>query len=142
MALPAGDGGLGAWADRPLDRYVYERGKVRREGPLECGRKFCRVPHEFAVSAERFDDLIVSRWKEVGGDRLAVDAELDLPVNAPRRVVAEYGRDVKAVAHGGVELHAVEAEGTVAGEQEDPASLDGTDHQDEPNEIPSEDEAN
>ena len=72
------------------------------------------------MAAQSLHHLVVTGLQQFSAHRLAVQSQLNLPVNPPGRVVAQDGHHVQVVPHRRVKLHAVEAEGPVAGEVDHP----------------------
>ena len=72
------------------------------------------------MTAQALHYLVIAGRQQVGGYRPAVQAQLNLPVNAPRRVVAQNGNDIQPMPHRRVKLHPVKAKGPVSGQVKDP----------------------
>ena len=113
-ALPAVDGGLAPGTDGALHLDIDEGRTAAVEGSVEGVGEVGGLTHVQPLAAEGLDEPVVPDGQEVGGHGLAVDLKLNLPVDAPRRVVAQHCRDGDAVPHGGVVLQRVEAERAVA----------------------------
>src|SRR5512146_2395980 len=83
------DDALRAHADLALDADVEQRGPPRRQRPLERRGELAGALDQLAVRAQAGGHEVVARRGEIGDDRLAVEAELDVLVDPPGRVVAE-----------------------------------------------------
>src|SRR4051812_24293563 len=111
IALGSALGG-GAGVETHVDTGHLPGGECALEGRPDPGG----VLDVLAVSSERFDHLVVARRSEQRRGTLlgAEEVELgkaDLP---PGGVVADHAHDGKTEAHGGLEIHAVQAEAPVA----------------------------
>jgi len=80
-----------------------------------------RAFDKLAVTTQALHDLLVTSLQQVSGHRSAVEAQLDLPVDTPGRIVTEYADDIELVAHRRVEFHRVKSERAVAGEHDHPS---------------------
>src|SRR3954469_612994 len=111
IALGSALGG-GAGVETHVDTGHLPGGECALEGRPDPGR----ILDVLAVSSERFDHLVVARRSEQRRGTLlgAEEVELgksDLP---PGSVVADHAHHGKTEAHGGLEIHAVQAEAPVA----------------------------
>src|SRR2546427_9250340 len=92
-----------------------------RERPRECSTDLGRLPDEHATSAERLRQQVEACvWeRRRHGAPLAVERELRVTDLSPAAVVADDARERQAEAHRRLELHPVQPQGTVAGDQQD-----------------------
>ncbi len=87
------DGGFGARADRALDGDIQERRPAGGKGSLQRRREIFGPLDKLTIAAQALHDLLVTSLEQICGNGPAVKTELNLPVDAPRRIVAEYGDD-------------------------------------------------
>ena len=117
----AADGGFGSGANRALDGDVQQRRASGGECSIQCRREILGAFDKLAVTTQALHDLLVTSLQQVSGHRSAVEAQLDLPVDTPGRIVTEYADDIELVAHRRVEFHRVKSERAVAGEHDHPS---------------------
>src|SRR5713101_6986922 len=111
--LPAMLGGVGRETDRRGAGLVIgldiDHGRLAgRIGPLERRSNLVRLLDELAVPAEVLGDLVVASIAEIASGLVL------LRVRGPASVVADHDEDGDPVAHRRVELHRVDAVGSVA----------------------------
>src|SRR3954454_23752692 len=116
----SGEIGLPRVGDARVCEDVHERGLAACEGSFQGGLKVGRAFDEFAVAAQRLDDLVVAEARlEVGCDRVPVEELHRVLLERPDAVVAHHADNRDSVADHRVELQAREAEGAVPEEQAD-----------------------
>src|SRR4030095_11774863 len=98
------DGGFRSRTNGALDGDVEQRGLAAGQCSLERRPKIVRLLDELAVAAEALDDWLVTSLEQVGGHRAAIQTQLNLPVDAPGRIVADERDDIEVVAHSGAEF--------------------------------------
>src|SRR5688572_15664775 len=83
------DGSFRSRADRAFHGDVQQSRFAGSERAFQRGLEVVRTLDELAVAAETLHYLFVAALAEICADGAAVKAELNLPVDAPRRIVAD-----------------------------------------------------
>ena len=103
---------MNLWTTKLVRHFIYTRFGVEY-----CRERVRQLLHTLGFRLRR---LRHGHLKAKAEEQEVFIAELDLPIDAPGRVVPQYGHDRQVMADRGVELHGVEAEGAVAGEHDHP----------------------
>ena len=99
-----------------VDHHVDARHLAGLQGPFKGRFDLFRPLHEFSVTAQSLCHQVISNHAEFGAAGPVVAEEHLLAVldHPPCLIIADHANHGQAVAHGGVDLHAVQAEGTIA----------------------------
>src|SRR5205814_5193355 len=104
-----------------VEDHVHARNRSRLDGPLQRWPDPGRLRDVLAMPAERLDHLVVTRGRKLRRRALLRTEELHLrqPDLSPRGVVPDHHHHREAEPKGGVEVHAVESERSIALDDEE-----------------------